>query len=152
MYSIQHTHKLSTIELLLQPPFLSVSENGYERIWSQSIFPFCSENMDKVPMGQIWSCILRVHRLCGIRESPWGQRPGLGLETLLLETEVLGVDLSIWASTMGFCTYRKRWQSLNSSPCRAALSAQLCTQVLFLAEAPVVCTEYGCVKYWTKSF
>lgn len=39
---------------------------------------------------------------------PWRQKPGSGLETPLLKTEVLGVDLSIWMSTMGFCTSRKR--------------------------------------------
>lgn len=40
---------------------------------------------------------------------PWGQRPGLELETLLLETEVLRVDLSIWLPMWGFCTSRRWW-------------------------------------------
>lgn len=50
-------------------------------------------------------------------ESPEDRSLDRGLETPLLETEVLWVDLSIWMSTMGFCTSRKRWKGLCSSPC-----------------------------------
>lgn len=90
---------------------------------------------------------------------PWGQRPGSGLETLLLETEVLEVDLSVWLSTRGFCTSRKRWKGSYSSPSGVLVSArimfvQLHTHVLFLAEAPLfILWRYrkdGWVKYRTK--
>lgn len=124
---VQYTaHTQAGYDWALTPTTTSFSVRKWllENLGSKD-FPFLSENMDNVPVGPICSCILRSRRLCGIKRIPWGQRPGSGSETLLLETEVLGVDLSIWVSTMGFCTSRKRWKGLYSSPCRVVVGARI---------------------------
>lgn len=121
MHNIQHTHththvcahKSATIELLPQPPppalgKMAKRESGLE---TTSYFPLGRDSCrtDVTPVYSGSGCCVVLRRI------PWGQRRGSGLETLLLETEVLGVDLSVWLSVWGFCTYTKRWKGSHSS-------------------------------------
>lgn len=150
MYRIQHTHKLATTELLPQPPILPVSENGYLENLDSKDFHFHSENINNVPVWLV--CVLRVHRLCVVRESPEDRGLDRVLETRLLETEVTGVDFSVCVSTTGF-----------SSPCGVVVVVvvsawivlvQLHTRELFIAGAPFILRGHrmdGWVKYWSEN-
>lgn len=106
--SAAHKHKLATVEL--SPPKRKPSSFCLRKIATGLIglpsFP-------PIPPPKHWfgpafqgGGVCRLWR--GVMRIPWRQKPGSGLETSLLKTEVLGVDLSIWMSTMGFCTSRKR--------------------------------------------
>lgn len=148
MHIIQHTHigynwalaspTTSSLWLWCTP----VSENGYKRIWAQNEwFPILFREYGQHSNGTDLILYCQGPSVVWCYRIPWGQWPGSGLETLLLETEVLGVDLSVWLSTWGFCTSRKRWKgSYSSLLCWWVLGSCLYNYILpgaILAEAPV---------------